>query len=74
MLSSVSIHLWVQGAGRSSGSRALGCKGLDPPAWQINPVWRMHLQFGLFSVPTNGPQLVHLKAVVCVVLSVGKCI
>ena len=43
------------GAGRSSGSRALCSKDLDPPAW------RMHLQFGLFFVPISGPQLVHQR-------------
>ena len=32
---------------------------LDHPAWRIDPAWQMHLQFGLFSVPTSGPQLVH---------------
>ena len=57
------------GAGRSLGSRALCFKGLDPPVWQIDPAWRKHLQFGLFSDPT-GPS----KAMVCAVLSVGKCI
>ena len=48
----------ARGAGRSSGSRTLSCKGLDH---LINPTWRMHLQFGLFSVPTSGPQLVHQR-------------
>ena len=33
--------------------RALSCKRFDLPAWQ------KHLQVGLFSVPTSGPQLVH---------------
>ena len=49
------------GVGRSSGGRSLSCKGLDPPAWRIDPVWRMHLQFGLFCVPTSGTQLVHQR-------------
>ena len=49
----------MQGAGRSSGARALCCKGLDPQAWLIDPAGRKHLQFGLFSVPISGPQLVH---------------
>ena len=44
--------------GRSSGSRALSCKGLDT-AWRINPAWQMYFQFELFSVPTSGPQLVN---------------
>ena len=48
-----------QGVERSSSGRALCCNGLDPPAWRINPAWWMHLQFGLFSIPTSGPQLVH---------------
>ena len=39
----------THGAGHSSG-----CKSLDPPAWQIDPAWRMHLQFGLFSIRTSG--------------------
>ena len=62
-----------KGAGCSSGSRALSCKGLDPPAWWFDPAWRMHLQFVLFSVPTSGPQLIHQR-LVCAVLSVGKAI
>ena len=45
--------------GHSSGGRALSCKGLDPPASQINPAWQMQLQFGIYSIPTDGPQLVH---------------
>ena len=44
-----------------SSSRALSYQGLDPPAWPIDPAWRMHLQFQLFSAPTSGPQLVHQK-------------
>ena len=39
--------------GRGSGGRAFSCKGLNSPAW-----WK-HLQFGLFSVATSGPELVH---------------
>ena len=42
-------------AGRSSSGRALACKGWDHP---IDPALRVYLQFGLFSVPTSGPQLV----------------
>ena len=41
--------------GSSSGGRALSCKGLDPPTWL------MHLQFGLFSIPTRGPEQVHQR-------------
>ena len=52
------MHACVyEGAGRSSDSRALSCKGLDPPESWIDPAWQKHLQFGLFSVPTSGPQL-----------------
>ena len=47
-----------------------GVKGLDPPTWRIDPLWRMHLQFGLLSVPISGPKPVHQSAV----LSFGKCI
>ena len=47
-------------------------KGLDNP---IDPAQRMHLQFGLCSVPTSGPSTTGPpKAVVYAVLSVGKCI
>ena len=42
--------------GRSSGGRALACKGWDH---LIEPAWWVHLQLGLFSIPTSGPQLVH---------------
>ena len=35
--------------------------GLDPAAWQIDPAGQKHLQFGLFSIPTIGPQLVHQR-------------
>ena len=48
-------------SGRSSGGGALCCKGLDPPTWWIDPAWWMHLQFGLFSIPTSGLQLVHQR-------------
>ena len=58
-------------AGCTSGSRALCCNSLDPPAWWIDPIWQMHLQFGLFSVPTSGPQLVHQRLWY---VSVRKCI
>ena len=51
----------VEGVGRSSGGRALCCKGLDLPTWRIDPAWWMHLQFGLFSIPNGGPS----KAMVC---------
>ena len=27
----------------------------------IDPAWKMHFQFGLFSIPTSGPQLVHQR-------------
>ena len=50
-----------KGAGRSLGGRALSCKSLDPPAWRIDPAWWVHLQFGLFSIQTNGPHLVHQR-------------
>ena len=47
-------HYWGPStAGCSSGGRALCCEGLDPP-WRINPAWRKHLEFGIFSVPTSG--------------------
>ena len=42
----------------SSGGRALTCKGLDPTSWQMDPAWQMQLQFGLFSIPVSGPQMV----------------
>ena len=48
----------VLGTGHISGSRALACNGCDYP---IEPVWWVHLQFGLFSVPTSCPQLVHQR-------------
>ena len=52
------------GLGRSSGGRAPSCNSLDH---LINPAWWMHLQFGLFYVPTSGPRLVHqILCVVCV--------
>ena len=51
----VSTKEMILGAGHSAGSRTLSCKGLDPPVWWIDPAWWMHLQFGLFSVPTSGP-------------------
>ena len=60
------------GVGRSSGNIALSCKGLDHPAWWVDPAWRMHLQFGLFSNPTGGPQLVHQRMWYVVSMSVGK--
>ena len=44
-----------RGVEYSSGGRAPTSKGLDH---LIDPAQRMHLQFGLFSVPTKGPQLV----------------
>ena len=47
------LQAQTEKAGRSSGSRALCCKGLDPHAWRIDPAWRMHLQFGIFSVSTS---------------------
>ena len=50
-----------RGTGCSSGGRALCCNGLDPPAWRIDLAWWMHLQFGLFSVPTSDPHLVHQR-------------
>ena len=34
------------------------CEGFDHP---IDPVKRMHLQFRLLSIPTNGPQLFSLR-------------
>ena len=46
------------GAGCSLGSRALSCKGLDH---SIDPSWWMDLQFGLLSVPTSDPELVHQR-------------
>ena len=46
------------GVGHSSSSRALACKGWDHP---VEPAWWVHLQFGLFSVPISGPQLVHQR-------------
>ena len=45
-------------SGYSSGGRALCFKGLNPPARRIEPIWWMHLQFGLFSIAISGPQLV----------------
>ena len=51
--------LCVVGAGCSSGGTALSCKDLDSPTWRIDPAWRKHLEFELFSVPTSGPHLVH---------------
>ena len=62
----------VVGVGHSSGTRALCYKSLDPPAWRIDPALQVHLQFGLFSVPTSGPQMVHQS--LGYVLSVRKCI
>ena len=52
---------WVFGRreGRSSDSRALWCEGLDHPAWWFDPAWQIHLQFGLFPIPTSVPQAVH---------------
>ena len=47
--------------GPISCGRALSCKGFDPPVWWIDPAWQMHLQFGLFSIQTGGPQLVHQR-------------
>ena len=44
------------GVGCSSGSSALCSKSLDP-AWRIDRAWWAHLQFGLFAIPTSGPQL-----------------
>ena len=49
------------GVGRNSGDRALSGKGLDPVVWQIDPAWWMHLQFGIFSIPASGPQLVQQR-------------
>ena len=61
----------VTGAGHSSGSRALSCKGSDPPAWQIDPAWRAVWAIHLSNQwSTTGPS----KAVVLAVLSVGKWI
>ena len=51
------ISRWL-GAGHSSGGEAPICKGLDHP---IDPAQQMHLQYGLFSVSTSGPQLVHQR-------------
>ena len=45
-------------AGRSSGGTVSTYEGLDHP---IDPVQWMYMQFGLFSVPTNGQQLVHQR-------------
>ena len=56
----------VVGAGLSSGGKGLNHL-IDPAQW-------MHLQFGLVSVPTSDPTTGPSKAVVCAVLSVGKCI
>ena len=53
------IDWLIEGAGCSSGGRALTCKGWDH---MIEPAWRVHLQFGLFSVLTSGPQVVHQSA------------
>ena len=59
-------------AGHSSGGRTLAFESWDQP---IEPAWQVHLQFGLFSVLTRGPQLVHQRlCVMCTVPSVGKCI
>ena len=60
------IYIYIR-AGRSSGGRALSCKGLEPPASWINPAWQKLLWFWLFSVPTSGLQLVHQR--LCYVLS-----
>ena len=49
---------FIVGAERSLDSRALTCKGWDHP---IEPPWLVHLQFGLFSFPTSGPQLVRQR-------------
>ena len=57
-----------------------GCSSVDSvPAFdavgrRIDPSQWTQLQFGLFSVPTSGPQLVYQKAVVCTILSMEKCI
>ena len=51
----------LQGARHTSGGRAISCNSLDPSAQWIDTAWWMHLQFGLFSVPTSGPQLVHQR-------------
>ena len=52
------ILLYIKEAGRSSGSRALTNEDLDH---SIDPAQRMYLQFGLFSIPTSGPQLVQQR-------------
>ena len=55
----LNIHTHIRpGVGRSSGSRAPTFKHLDHP---INSAWWMNLQFGLFFVPTSGPQLGYEK-------------
>ena len=51
------LYIYIYGAGRSSSGRALAYKGWDN---LIEPAWWMHLQCGLFSVPTSDPQLVKL--------------
>ena len=58
-----------------------GCSSVDSvPAFEavghrIDPSQWAQLQFGLFSVPTSGPQLVYQRlCVVCTVLSMEKCI
>ena len=43
---------------RRSGGRALACISWDH---LIESGWWVHLQFGLFSVPTSGPQLVYQR-------------
>ena len=60
----------IEGAGHSSVGRALACKGWDHV---IDPAWCVHLQLGIFSVPTSGPQLVHqsLSERVAYVVTVG---
>ena len=42
----VEAQILIYKNGRVSRFEALPvCKGLDPPAWQINPAWRMRLHF-----------------------------
>ena len=40
------FSLLLSGAGYTSRGRALCYKGLDPPAWWVDPAGRMYLQFG----------------------------
>ena len=52
------LDLAVWGAGRTSGGRAPTSEGFNHP---IDPAQQMHLQFGLFFIPTSGPQVVHQR-------------